>query len=73
MVCYYGAAELFDWQERMIGNGIDGNAKINCSDLMEFKRTFTNHVPDKKEQALNKNAIDTYHGKASFISDNQFS
>lgn len=67
----HGAAELYDWQKRMKGNGIDGNAKINWHELMEFKRTFTDNVPDKKEQSLNKNGIDTYHGRASFITDNQ--
>lgn len=67
----HGAAELYDWQERMKGKGIQGDLTINWSELMQFKRTFTEPVPDQKEQTLNKKGIDTYHGKASFISENQ--
>ncbi len=67
----HGAAELIDWNKRMARNGVPSEASINWKDLMSFKRTFTDHVPEKKEQALNKQGIDTYHGKASFISEDQ--
>ncbi|MFP3360383.1 NAD(P)/FAD-dependent oxidoreductase, partial [Planococcus sp. SIMBA_143] len=57
--------------KRMVNNGVPSGFSINWKDLMSFKRTFTDHIPEKKEQALNKQGIDTYHGKASFISEDQ--
>lgn len=66
----HGAAEIYDWHERMKGHGLKGETTINWSELMQFKKTFTDPVPENKEQALNKKGIDTYHGKASFIDEN---
>ncbi|WP_201715553.1 dihydrolipoyl dehydrogenase family protein [Rossellomorea arthrocnemi] len=67
----HGVAELIDWIERMQKNGVKSEAKIDWEELMTFKRTFTEPVPEKKEQALNKKGIDTYHGKASFLNEHQ--
>jgi glutathione reductase (NADPH) len=67
----HGAAELIDWNERMQKNGVTSDATIDWEELMTFKRTFTDPVPEKKEQALNKKGIDTYHGKASFLNEHQ--
>ena len=67
----HGAADLIDWNKRMIRNGVPSKVSINWKDLMSFKRTFTGDVPEIKEQALNNQGIDTYHGKASFISEDQ--
>ncbi|SDX73553.1 MULTISPECIES: dihydrolipoyl dehydrogenase family protein [Bacillaceae] len=67
----HGAAELYDWHKRMKGSGIHGDVTIDWPELMAFKKTFTDDVPDKKEKALNKKGMDTYHGKASFINDRQ--
>ena len=66
-----GAAELLDWNKRMQENGVQSEPSIVWKDLMKFKKKFTDHVPDKKEDALTKNRIDTYHEKASFISENE--
>ena len=66
-----GAAELLDWNKRMQENGVQSEPSIDWKDLMKFKKKFTDHVPDKKEDALTKNGIDTYHEKASFISENE--
>lgn len=66
-----GAAELQDWQQRMKGWGMEGETSIQWQELMGFKRTFTEHVPERKEQSFHNNGIDTYHGKVSFIADNQ--
>ncbi|WP_252314448.1 NAD(P)/FAD-dependent oxidoreductase [Sinobaca sp. H24] len=67
----YGAAELQGAHDRMRGHGINGETTIHWQDLMAFKRTFTELVPEKKEKGLNKQGIDTYHGKAVFINENQ--
>ncbi len=69
----HGAAELHDWHKRMYGNGIKGDMSINWKELMDYKRTFTSHVSDKKEQKLYQAGIDTYHGKASLNSDKYMS
>lgn len=67
----HGAAELIDWNKRMVKNGVPSEVSINWKDLMNFKRTFTDDVPEKKEEALNKQGIDTYHGNASFVSEDK--
>lgn len=67
----HGAAELYDWSERMKGKGISGDVSVDWPELMQFKRTFTEPVPDNKVQSLNKKDIDTYQGKAFFINEKQ--
>lgn len=64
-----GAAELIDWNNRMNGKGIHSDHHIDWHDLMAFKKTFTDPVPEQKEQELIKQGIHTYHGPASFISE----
>ncbi|HSP46915.1 MAG TPA: NAD(P)/FAD-dependent oxidoreductase, partial [Clostridiaceae bacterium] len=66
-----GAAEIMDSIKRMQGKGIDPGSAINWHDLMAFKRTFTDPVPEKNEKAYEEAGIDSYHGTASFISHNQ--
>jgi pyruvate/2-oxoglutarate dehydrogenase complex dihydrolipoamide dehydrogenase (E3) component len=66
-----GAAELIEWNERMNGNGLKTQASIKWEELIQFKRTFTEDIPKMKEESLNKQGIDTYHGRASFMSKNE--
>ena len=61
-----GAAELTDWNRRMRGRGIVGEAEISWPDLMRFKRTFTDPVPAARQQAFTKAGIATYCGPARF-------
>jgi len=62
-----GAAEVFDWAQRMKGKGIDSNnLKINWKELMSFKRSFTDPVPDSREKRFRKAGIDTFHGSVKF-------
>lgn len=65
-----GAAEVIDWQHRMSGKGIAGEARIDWHDLMQFKRTFTEPVPDNLEQMLKKIGVATYYGEVQFIDTN---
>ncbi len=45
-----GAAEAMDWNMRMKGKGVvPGNAHIEWSELMEFKRRFTDTKPKRIE------------------------
>jgi glutathione reductase (NADPH) len=62
-----GAAELADWHRRMQGRGVTGDTQISWPDLMQFKRTFTDPVPAKREKAFEKAGIATYHGPGRFV------
>ncbi len=64
-----GAAELMDWNRRMQGRGISAqSANIDWRDLMRFKRSFTDPVPQRREESFSKAGIATFHGRARFVS-----
>jgi glutathione reductase (NADPH) len=60
-------AEAVDFARRMQKRGVIGAVNINWKDLIAFKRTFTDPVPERQEQAFAKAGIAAFHGKASFI------
>jgi len=63
-----GAAEAIDWVGRMRGRGIRAeDARIEWSELMTFKRSFTDPVPKSREQRLAKTGIAAFHGWACFV------
>ena len=63
-----GAAEAVDWVRRMKGNGICAEQlQIDWSELMHFKRTFTEPVPKNREEGFAKAGIATFHGRARFV------
>lgn len=66
-----GAAELMDRVGRMKGLGVKEGSEISWEELMEFKNTFTDPVPERNEEAYKKAGIDMYHGTAVMISENQ--
>lgn len=68
-----GAAELADWNRRMRGRGIAGEARISWQELMRFKRSFTDPVPAHREEAFEKAGIATYHGPARFVGPDKLS
>jgi len=59
-------AEAIDMARRMRGRGVTGELGISWPDLMAFKRTFTDPVPQKQEHRLAEQGIDAFHGKARF-------
>jgi len=67
-----GAAEVIDWTRRMADKGIDikDTPRINWSELMRFKRTFTNPVPKNSEEGFSKAGIAIFNGRARFTSTN---
>ena len=63
-----GAADLVSWHSRMLGHGLDGEAKLDWPDLMRFKRSFTDPVPPSRQKAVEDAGILTLHGEAQFTS-----
>ncbi|MVP01200.1 dihydrolipoyl dehydrogenase family protein [Paenibacillus lutrae] len=66
-----GAAEIIERAQRMKGKGISGEFSINWPDLMAFKRTFTEQMPESSEKRFKEQGIHTFHGKASFVSEDR--
>lgn len=63
-----GAAEVIDWNRRMNGKGVDAaEVRIDWTELMRFKRSFTEPVPKHREHGFEKAGIATFHGRARFI------
>ncbi len=63
-----GAAALIDWIRRMGSKGVRGDkARIEWSELVRFKRTFTDPVPKQREKTFAEAGIETFHGLARFI------
>ena len=65
-----GAAEIIDRSSSMNGKGILHKDKINWSQLMKVKNTFTGPIPKNREKDYVKAGINTFHGTASFINKN---
>jgi len=62
-----GAAEAIDHLRRMRGKGVTGGQPaIGWSELIKFKRSFTEPVPAMMEKSFANKGIDTYHGRARF-------
>ncbi len=66
-----GAAEVVERFSLLNGKGLEGEVNINWSKLMDFKRTFTSHIPERTENWLSKSGIATYHGQAHFINSSE--
>ena len=65
---YVGVTEALDWTRRTAGRGIkaDGLA-VDWSEMLAFKRTFTDAMPDKIEGGLQEAGIETIHATARFV------
>jgi len=63
-----GISELVDWTRRMQGSGLSAPAAtVAWADMMRFKRTFTDDVPDSTEAGFTDAGIRTVHGRAKFV------
>ncbi len=59
--------EAIDWSDRMRGNGLESNAtSINWAKMIAFKRTFTDAMPKRLEDGLEKMGVLQLHGAAHF-------
>jgi glutathione reductase (NADPH) len=62
------AEEAIDWNHRMQGKGVSSkDLRIDWSDLVHFKRSFTDPFPKEREEAFLKAGITPFHGHAHFI------
>src|SRR5919199_3079233 len=63
------AARIIDSNQRHEGKGIIGSQEIGIkwSDLIRFKRSFTDHFPKHREDSYIKAGIVPFHGRARFI------
>ena len=67
-----GGAEVIDWAHRMQGRGIRAaDLQIDWAELMRFKRTFTDPVPERRERELAEAGIACFHGAASFVAEDE--
>lgn len=64
-----GAAEAVDHARRMQGKGVAGEVSIDWPELMAFKRTFTEPVPEAREKSFAASGIDAYKGRARFTGE----
>jgi glutathione reductase (NADPH) len=63
-----GVAELVDWSRRMQGKGVSApGLSLTWPDLIRFKRTFTDPVPESTEHSFAEAGITMRHGRARFI------
>nr|WP_206078994.1 NAD(P)/FAD-dependent oxidoreductase [Mesorhizobium camelthorni] len=65
-----GGASAMDHARRMRGKGIAGAPHIDWPELMAFKRSFTDPVPENHEKSYADKGIATFHGQARFIGPN---
>jgi glutathione reductase (NADPH) len=61
-----GVASAIDHVQRLRGKGIAGELHVEWPELLAFKRSFTDPVPEQRERRYNEKGIDTYHGHARF-------
>lgn len=65
-------AEIIDSARLMDGKGIDaGGLSIKWGDLMAHKHGFTDPVPQRMEDDLSGNGVDTLHGSVRFTGTNR--
>ena len=65
-----GGTSAADHAQRMQGKGVEGDVRIDWRELLEFKRGFTDPVPEKKEKSFSESGIATFHGRARFVGPN---
>jgi len=62
------AAEAVQTAQNMAGRGVRARElAIDWRELMQFKRTFTDPVPELTEQGWRKAGVDLFHGRARFV------
>jgi len=68
----HGAAQVSELAGNM-GKVLEGQLNINWGKLIDFEKTFTENVPEKREKGFKDNDIAVFKGTASFIGENRLS
>lgn len=63
------AVEARDSASQLQGKGLHSIPEINWPDLMAFKETFTDPVPEQSKKKLADAGIETFSGSAEFIDE----
>jgi len=58
--------EGIEWATNLKGKGLEAGTSVNWSDMIAFKRSFTDAMPPRIETGLAKAGIETLHGEARF-------
>jgi len=58
--------EGVEWTRNLDGKGLAAQASVDWSDMIAFKRTFTDVMPGRIESGLEKAAVAVLHGEARF-------
>jgi len=66
-----GAAELIARSRNLKGKGIVSENALDWSDLMAFKTTFVEDIPESTEEKFKEAGIHYVHGTASFTGTNK--
>ncbi len=61
-----GIAAALDRAGRLHGRGLTGDMRLDWLALIRFERSFTDPVPEQREQSLARAGIDAFHGLARF-------
>jgi glutathione reductase (NADPH) len=63
-----GVADLVAWSRRMQGKGVSAPAlSITWPEMIRFKGTFTDPVPEQTEHSFAQAGIRMWHGQARFV------
>lgn len=66
-----GATDAVASSKNLSGKGVDNSPSINWGELIDFKNSFTDPIPENKEENFKENGISTFHGEPKFIAENQ--
>lgn len=66
-----GAASAIDHAKRMRGKGVAAAPHINWPELIAFKRSFTDPVPQRQEDSYAERGIVAFHAQARFTGPNR--
>ena len=65
-----GAAEIIARSGQLVGKGIKAQASIDWPELIQFKKTFTDSIPERTVKQFLDEKIAIFHGVATFLSPN---
>lgn len=66
--------EAVDLHNRMVGKGVPGlQSRIDWSEMMAFKNSFTDPVPETQAKIFEQSGIAAFQGRATFVSEKEIS